>query len=79
MPHLHAAALLAMALRLAGDSAAARAFLPFTPPSLPKATAAGFFSGAFGSGWAFPVDISTIILAGWFVSHSILDRSSMLP
>lgn len=37
-----------MALRLAGDSFSARALPPFIPPSLPRATAAGFFSG-FGA------------------------------
>jgi hypothetical protein len=33
-----------MALRSAGESLAARALPPFKPPSLPNATAAGFFS-----------------------------------
>jgi hypothetical protein len=62
-PHRFAAAFLAMALRLAGDSAFARAAPPLTPPSLPSATAAGFLTGFSGSGGAFPVAISTIILA----------------
>jgi hypothetical protein len=38
------AAFRAMDLRLAGDSFAARALPPFNPPSLPSATALGFFS-----------------------------------
>jgi hypothetical protein len=42
--HLASAAFLAMLRRLAGDSLFARALPPFSPPSLPRATAAGFFS-----------------------------------
>jgi len=38
------AALRAMDLRLAGESFAAGALPPFDPPSLPRATALGFFS-----------------------------------
>jgi hypothetical protein len=38
------AAFRAIDLRLAGESFAARAFPPFNPPSLPSATALGFFS-----------------------------------
>lgn len=68
LPHLFAAAFFAIALRLAGDSAAARAFPPLAPPSLPSATAAGFFVDS-GSACAFPVDMSTIILASWFGSR----------
>ena len=38
------AALRAMDLRFAGESLAARALPPFSPPRLPSSTAAGFFS-----------------------------------
>ena len=37
------ASIVALALRSAADSLAARAFPPFSPPSRPKATAAAFF------------------------------------
>src|SRR4051812_25141431 len=58
-----------MALRFAGDSAAARALPPLAPPSLPNATAAGFFSRSAGAGGALPVAVSTMNLASWLTSR----------
>ena len=43
--HLALAAFWAIDLRFAADSFAARALPPLSPPSRPRATAAGFFSG----------------------------------
>ena len=43
-PHLVLAALRAISLRFFEDSFLALAGPPFNPPSLPRATAAGFFS-----------------------------------
>lgn len=57
--HRFAAAFRAISARLVGDSAAARALPPFAPPSVPNATAAGFFVDS-GSGGRFPVDASTM-------------------
>lgn len=52
------------------DSFFARATPPFNPPSLPRLTAAGFFSrGCTGS----VVDILTISAASWFASR-LLER-----
>jgi hypothetical protein len=47
--HLACAALLAICFRLAADRLAALAGPPLRPPRCPKATAAGFFSGAGSS------------------------------
>ena len=51
--HRAAAAFLAIAFRLAGESLAALAFPPFWPPNLPSATAAGFLP-EFGSSSGVP-------------------------
>jgi len=78
--HRAAAPRFAIADRSSGVSFAARAFPPLAPPSFPKATAAGFFSGPFGagSGAASPVAMSTTILASWFGSRGMLERFCML-
>lgn len=63
-PHRFAAAFAAICDRFFGDSAAARAAPPFSPPRRPRATACGFFvgstgfsTGAFGSNFgASPMD-----------------------
>lgn len=73
--HLDFAALRAISVRLLLVKAAARAGPPLAPPSLPRATAAGFFpSSAFVSGGAFPVAMSTISFASWFESRGLLER-----
>jgi hypothetical protein len=59
-PQRVCAAFLAMALRLAGESASALAFPPLVPPSFPSATAAGFFP-AFGSSSGVPSKCSPIV------------------
>jgi len=53
------AAILAISLRFLGVRLAALALPPFNPPSLPSATAAGFFSGT----GACPVDCWTMLKA----------------
>lgn len=60
---------------------AALAFPPFKPPSLPNATAAGFFvgSGLAGSGLAgvlgfSPVASMSVRKADWLASSRLLDR-----
>jgi hypothetical protein len=58
--HLFKAAFFAISLRFLADRLAALAFPPFKPPSLPRATAAGFFSGV---GAACPVDCWTMLKA----------------
>ena len=55
------AAFFAISFRRSGLSFAALAFPPFNPPSLPRATAAGFFSLIF-----VPVACSTIDAASMF-------------
>ena len=68
-PHLAAAAFLAISDLFLADSFSARAFPPFSPPSLPKATAAGFFSlTSMGAGSTSPVARSTMDFANWLVS-----------
>lgn len=62
--HLDLAALRAIAFRFFGESFSARAFPPFSPPSRPNATAAGFFG-------AVPVLFATIAAAIWFTSLGI--------
>jgi len=54
-----------MALRLAGDNAAARATPPLAPPNFPNATAAGFFP-RFGSSSGLPVNFSPMICSTTF-------------
>ena len=60
----------AISRRRSGDSLLARAVPPRFPPSLPSATAAGFFCLGSGVGLsaASPVAISTISFASWFAS-----------
>jgi hypothetical protein len=70
--HLIFAAFLAISLRFLAESDSALAFPPFNPPSLPNATAAGFFAG---TGVACPVDCWTILKAVWF--KSVLERLGM--
>ena len=70
-----AAAFFAMADRLAGLSAAARAFPPFRPPRRPRATAAGFFRWGRGTP---PVAACTMEAASWFWSSLfLLERLGM--
>jgi len=57
-----AAAFRAIAFRSAGESFAVFACRPLCPPSLPSATAAGFFPVS-GSGWIWPVAESAMNLA----------------
>ena len=73
-----AAAFLAISLRLSAESRSARTFPPLLPPSLPSATAAGFFFRLiFGEGW--PVEVATILAAIWFVSsRRLLERLGMI-
>ena len=69
------AAFLAISNLLLADNLAALAGPPFFPPSLPRATAAGFFSGAFS---ASDVTSSTMDLASWFTSLGrLLERSGI--
>lgn len=77
------AAFRAIALRFAGDSLAARAAPPFAPPSLPKATAAGFRVSGFGAGFGTktsPVTPSTMEMAIRFGSgrRGLLARVGIL-
>src|SRR5208282_671690 len=63
-------ALRAIAERLAFDSFVFRAIPPFSPPKRPSATAAGFLTGASGSGsTGWPVAILTTIAACWLKSR----------
>jgi len=80
--HLALAALAAIWERLRGPSLAALAAPPFSPPSRPRATAAGFFG--FSTGvylGACPVDSSMIWYARWFGSRGrgsrFFERSGM--
>lgn len=70
-----------MATRCSLVSAAARAFPPFLPPSLPSATAAGFFLLRCALGLsllvAWPVAAPTMAAASWFGSLGMLDRFGM--
>lgn len=68
--HLRAiAALLAIFVRFTFERFSARAFPPFNPPSLPKATAWGFFPSSAMDSVSSPVASSTIAFAGALVSH----------
>jgi len=67
----------AIAFLRSGDNFSARAFPPFTPPSFPRATAAGFFFGlvvksiGFLGSFAFsgaPIASSTALSAFYAVS-----------
>jgi|SRR6185437_10668299 len=68
---LAAAPDLAIFFNLLDDSFFARAGPPFRPPSLPKATAAGFFSGLSAGcvSLALPVANATMRAAHWFKSR----------
>src|SRR5688572_20633820 len=69
MPHRLAAAFLAMVLRFADVSFAARALPPLTPPRRPRATAAGFFflgGGGKPCGCAMPSESACSIAATSF-------------
>src|SRR5579863_1870850 len=68
--HLARAAACAICFLCSFDNRAALAFPPFNPPSLPSATAAGFFSGFAGSGWlgACPVARCMMLKAVSFMS-----------
>ena len=68
--HRARAAFFAMAERREAVSLAALAFPPFTPPSRPNATAAGFLPSA-GSGVRSTV-LSTMNLASWLTSRGRL-------
>ena len=70
--HLALAAFAAIWERLRGPSLAAQAASPFSPPSRPRATAAGFlcFSTGLYLG-ASPVDSSMIWYARWFGSREV--------
>src|SRR2546423_1551259 len=56
---------------------AARALPPASPPSRPSSTAAGFLTGAGGSGSRWRVAKSTTALASWFGSRGIRERLGM--
>lgn len=77
--HLDWAAFWAISLRFADERLAARALPPFSPPSLPSSTAAGFFS-LIGSGNTFSfVVTATIRAASWFMSSlGFLERLGMV-
>jgi len=82
--HRARAAFLAICLRRLGLSLAARAFPPFSPPSRPKATAAGFFPGFFDLGFGgLSVALDTMEAASSLGSvGGILERlgiASILP
>lgn len=87
LSHRALAAFAAIADRLRGPSAAARAIPPFNPPRRPSATAWGFLLGSTGftscSGsyfWTCPVDSSRIWYASWFGSRGracFFDRSGI--
>jgi len=66
-----------ISVRLDFESAAALALPPFNPPNLPRATAAGFFSGfgAGGGGFCFEAR-STTEKAVSFIS--LLERLGMV-
>lgn len=70
-----------MAFRLSGESFAALAFPPLAPPSLPNATAAGFFPAlGFSSGVpsiCSPMAFSTTLSAFTAKSRSVLERLGM--
>src|ERR1039457_5859772 len=63
-----AAAFLAMADRLAGLRAAARALPPLSPPLRPNATAAGFFRCRLRDGTSSPAAMAAIRCASWLES-----------
>jgi hypothetical protein len=66
------AAFLAICLRRLAESFSALAFPPFSPPSRPRDTAAGFFAGTTWE--ASPAILATIPAAIWFSSWGLLDR-----
>lgn len=67
-----------MSLRCFGVSFLALALPPLRPPSLPSATAAGFFPSGEGGFSTSPVAISTTSLASWFASRGrLLVRSGI--
>ena len=70
--HLSLAAFWAILRLSSADNDLALAFPPFNPPSLPSATAAGFFSGDV---LASAVTCATMDAASWFTS--LLERFSM--
>lgn len=72
--HRAFAAALAICFRLLADKLFALALPPFNPPSLPNATAAGFFSGAAETG-VCPMDCWTMLKAVSF--RSLLERLGM--
>ena len=71
------AAFLAISDRRAAESFAARARPPLSPPSLPSATAAGFFSGSVGEVGRLPVTAFTTENAVVFRSGLELERLGM--
>lgn len=84
--HLDCAALFAISERCLAERFSALAFPPFNPPSLPKATAAGFLNDWDGDGSASSthcpvsaVDCATIDEAIWFKSPTLrlLERLGM--
>jgi len=71
------AAFLAASLRAFFVIPFALALPPLSPPSLPRATAAGFLVLA-GSAGASPVAMAVIIAASWFVSLGMRERFCIL-
>src|ERR1044072_6592486 len=67
--HRACAALRALSARASGDKAAARAFPPFCPPSLPRATAAGFLAGWPAS------SVGAALVASWTIAQARRFRS----
>ena len=80
--HLDFAALAAIWERFFGVSEAARAAPPFSPPSRPKATAAGFLGLIAGGSvlGASPMDSRKTRCASWLGSRGrVFERSGMMP
>jgi hypothetical protein len=73
-PQRAAAAFLAISARLRGESFSARALPPFDPPSLPSATAAGFFDDSrrpAPSMTAAPLSSEDRPVASWTIAKAI--------
>lgn len=78
--HLELAAFLEISDFLSGDKLDALAIPPFKPPSLPNATAAGFFSGfSTDTGATCPVTFCMIEKAFSLMSFFLLERIGIPP
>ena len=78
LPHLACAAFCAISLRFLADSFAALALPPFSPPSLPNSTAAGFFCGLSSCGCSSPVASATIEAARWWVTFTLTRKAPII-